>query len=113
MDMGIPPLRMKILRESNPPKSRILERRLTVLCAGPPLVGGRDVDHSQGEVPDVAPPRHAKNTAFEVAQTDQRSGESQHVLLCLAWYMPRRAAPPPHANLAGIFTVTAFGKAVS
>ena len=30
MDMRIPPLKIKILLESNPPKSRILVRRLAV-----------------------------------------------------------------------------------
>ena len=32
LDMRIPPLRMNIMLESNPPNSRILVRRLAVLC---------------------------------------------------------------------------------
>ena len=42
LDMRIPPLRLQILPESNPPKSRILVRRL----ARPPLSAG------QGETSD-------------------------------------------------------------
>ena len=36
-DMRTPPLEIKILPESNPPKSKILVRRLAVLSAGDPF----------------------------------------------------------------------------
>ena len=39
MDMRIPPLEMKILLESNPPKSRILAWRLAVVLSQQILVG--------------------------------------------------------------------------
>ena len=44
MGLGISPLKIKILFESSPPKSRILARRLAVMGGGaPPVVLREDI----------------------------------------------------------------------
>ena len=49
MGMGIPPLRIKIMLESDPPKSRILVRRLAVRTPNPPTksLGFEGLDSSR------------------------------------------------------------------
>ena len=64
MDMRIPPLRVKILPESNPPKSIILARRLVAVCGfAAPVRGGPGV---ASDPPDAGPTTTTTTTTSNI-----------------------------------------------
>ena len=85
MGLGIPPLKIKLLLESNPPKSRILVRRLAVRYRGAPHRGrgGSHASRRQAARPELPAAAGRKPKGCGVAPPGDRR-------------VPRRR-PPRHA----------------
>ena len=116
MDMRIPPLKLKILPESNPLKSRILVRRLAVAvnyraahwhCFAQPLI---KILYQGGELPENEgkPPKKP----LEVLSKKSIGRELGRVLLIMhSWRRTHRAMSHPSIFIRPIFKlrISKFG----